>query len=205
MIDAYRYTEGISERERIDPEHLADGRRGPGTLLVVEVVDFNDEELTRLAKSLPIHPLALEDLRTSNQRTKLERYGDHWHVAVHSAMVKDDDLVIKEVDVVFGEDWYLVVRQPVEGDEPMSFDDVERRFERGRIECNNDDLGCALWAILDVIVDGYFHVTDLVDERLDDIEEIVFGTCATTRSPRRCSRFGAASCSSVAPPHHYAR
>ncbi len=87
MIEAYRYTEGVSERERIDPEHLADGRRGPGTLLVVEVVDFNDEELTRLAKSLPIHPLALEDLRTSNQRTKLERYGDHWHVAVHSAMV----------------------------------------------------------------------------------------------------------------------
>ncbi len=86
--------------------------------------------------------------------------------------------------MVFGEDWYLVVRQPVEGDEPMSFDDVERRFERGRIECNNDDLGCALWAILDVIVDGYFHVTDLVDERLDDIEEIVFGIVRNDAIPQ---------------------
>ena len=54
--------------------------------------------------------------------------------------------------------------------------EVKRRFERIRLECENDDLGCALWALLDVIVDGYFSVTDLVDDRLDDIEEIVFGT-----------------------------
>jgi magnesium transporter len=184
MIEAYRFTQGVSESEKIDAEHLAEARGGPGTLLVVEVVDFDEAELTLLAKSLPIHPLALEDLRTSNQRTKLENYGDHWHVAVHSAHVKDDGLVIKEIDVVFGQDWYLAVRQPAEGDVPSDLNEVERRFERGRIECNNDDLGCALWAILDVIVDGYFHVTDLVDERLDDIEEIVFGVVRNDAIPQ---------------------
>ena len=57
----------------------------------------------------------------------------------------------------------------------MDLRDVQRRFERGRLECREDDLGCALWAVLDVIVDGYFSITELVDERLDDIEEIVFG------------------------------
>ena len=59
-----------------------------------------------------------------------------------------------------------------------------RRFERARLEPDNDDLGCALWALLDVIVDGYFTVTDLVDDRLDDIEEIVFGDVRRDQIPQ---------------------
>jgi magnesium transporter len=175
MIEARWFKHGVSESEPVDPHDLGRARRGPGTLLVVDIVDFTRDELTDLVEQLPIHPLIVDDLRNGNQRTKLERYGDHWHVAMHAAQIKDEELVVKELDVVFGEDWLLAVRQPVEGGEPMEMGEVKRRFERIRLECVNDDLGCALWALLDVIVDGYFGITDLVDERLDDIEEIVFG------------------------------
>ncbi|MGZ4691283.1 MAG: magnesium/cobalt transporter CorA [Acidimicrobiia bacterium] len=175
MIEAARFLQGISEPEPVDTNDLAHARAGKGTLLIVDAVNFTEAELEQLAAQLPIHPLVLDDLRNANQRTKLERYGDHWHVAVHAADVHDDRLFVKEVDVVFGEDWLLSVSQPVEGGEPMDLAEVKRRFTRARLECENDDLGCALWALLDVIVDGYFTVTDLVDERLNDIEEIVFG------------------------------
>jgi magnesium transporter len=181
MIEARRFRHGVSEPEPVDVTDLANARAGKGTLLIVDAVDFTEDEITYLADTLPIHPLAIEDLRTANQRTKLERYGDHWHVAVHAADVKGDELVVKEVDVVFGEDWFLAVRQPVENGEgkehcrPMDIAEVQRRFRRIRLECNDDDLGCAVWALLDVIVDDYFDVTDFVDERLDEIEDIVFG------------------------------
>jgi magnesium transporter len=181
MIEARRFHQGVADPEPVDVKDLANARQGKGTLLVIDVVDFTDEEITYLADTLPIHPLAIEDLRSANQRTKLERYGDHWHVAVHACDVKGDELVVKELDIVFGEDWFLAVRQPVEGGEgkehcePLDLTEVKRRFSRIRLECNDDDLGCAIWATLDVIVDGYFDVTDYVDERLDDIEEIVFG------------------------------
>ncbi len=176
MIEARRFQHGVAEPEIIDIEHLASARKGKGTLLIVDVVDFTDEDLTFLADSLPIHPLAIDDLRNANQRTKLERYGEHWHVAVHAVAAADIHVSVQEVDVVFGEDWFLAVRQPVDEGEPFDLTEVQRRFRRIRLECENDDLGCALWATLDVVVDGYFTVTDLVDERLDDIEEIVFGT-----------------------------
>jgi magnesium transporter len=175
MITARRFVHGVKEPEPVDVKDLANARKGPGTLLIVDAVDFTVDELTYLADTLPIHPVALDDLRNANQRTKLERYGDHWHVAIHSVEVSGDELVVKETDVVFGEDWFLNVSQPVEGSRPMDLDEVRRRFGRIRLECNDDDLGCALWALFDVIVDGYFTVTDLVDDRLDDIEEIVFG------------------------------
>jgi magnesium transporter len=175
MITARRFRHGVPEPEPVDVDDLADARKGAGTLLVVDAVDFTAEELDYLADVLPIHPVALDDLRNGNQRTKLERYGDHWHVAIHSVEVRGAGLVVKETDVVFGEDWFLNVSQPVPGGEPMDLTEVKRRFARIRLDCDNDDLGCALWALLDVVVDGYFTVTDLVDERLDDIEEIVFG------------------------------
>jgi magnesium transporter len=158
----------------MEPHSLATARGGPGTLLIVDVVEATDSELTLIAEQLPIHPLAVEDLRNANQRTKLERYGDHYHVAIHSAAAYEREVCIGEIDVVFGEDWLLVVRQPVERGVPMSLDDVVHRFERTRLD-GDDDLGTAVWALLDVVVDGYFTITDLVDERLDNIEDIVFG------------------------------
>ena len=46
-----------------------------------------------------------------------------------------------------------------------------------------------MWAIFDVLVDGYFDVTDMVDDRLDQIEERVFPTApddpATAKVPQQ--------------------
>lgn len=184
MIEASRFRQGVAEAEAVDCSDLSDARGGPETLLIVDVVDFTAAELEQLASELPIHPLALEDLKHANQRTKLQRYGDHWHVAVHDADTRNHHLIIREVDVVFGEDWLLAVRQPVDSGEPMDFDQVRERFRRVRLLHPGDDLGYALWALLDVVVDGYFQVTDLVDDRLDRIEEIIFGEQVHEATPQ---------------------
>jgi magnesium transporter len=176
VIRAWRYRDGVAEAEAVDPADLASARRGDGTLLLVDVEAPTDEELDRITATLPVHPLAAEDLRNANQRTKLERYVDHWHVAVHDCQPTDHTVLVREVDVVFGHDWFLLVRQVgANGAPPMPVDDVLKRFERQRAETRGDDVGFALWALLDVVVDRYFQITELVDERLDDIEEIVFG------------------------------
>src|SRR4051794_4375262 len=100
MIEAQRFREGVPEPEAVDVSDLAHARGGKGTLLVVDVVDFTDDDLQHLASQLPIHPLALDDLRNANQRTKLERYGDHWHVAVHAVAANDTAVSVQEIDVV---------------------------------------------------------------------------------------------------------
>jgi magnesium transporter len=184
MITARRFRQGVDAGEPMEPHSLATARGGPGTLLIVDVVEATDAELTLIAEQLPIHPLAVEDLRNANQRTKLDRYGDHFHVAFHAAGVHDHEVCITEIDAVFGEDWYLVVRQPTTTGAPMELDEVVRRFERARTQPGLDDLGAALWALLDVVVDEYFTVTDRIDERLDDIEEIVFNDEVRDATPQ---------------------
>ncbi|MGH8976879.1 MAG: magnesium/cobalt transporter CorA [Acidimicrobiia bacterium] len=150
--------------------HLADAE----CLLFVDCNNPTDEEIAFLADRLGIHDLTAEDLVNANQRTKLERFSDHYHVALHDLAFVGDELQNREVDVVLSDGWLLSVRHS----ESVAFGppgiDALTRFERQRGEHGSNDEGFLLWAILDVIVDRYFEVTSVIDERLDDIEDVVF-------------------------------
>jgi magnesium transporter len=50
-------------------------------------------------------------------------------------------------------------------------------------EAANDE-GFLIWAFLDVIVDRYFNVADRFDDRLDEVEEIVFSADTGDDIPR---------------------
>ena len=143
-------------------------------LLWVDAGDPTPEEVAQLAGPLGIHELTAEDLLNANQRTKLERYGDHYHIALRDCVLVEGHLAAREVDVVFAEGWLLSVRHRADGVPPEEIDDAVQRFERQRSEHDSNDEGFLLWAMLDVIVDRYFSVTERIDERLDDIEDLVF-------------------------------
>ncbi len=185
MITARAYRQGDASCADVAPERIGAARGGTGTLVVVDVGAPTPADLALLAQQLPLHPLTLDDLRNANQRTKLDRYADHFHVAVHPTRLAPSGVVVFETDLVFGADWLLIVRQRGgHGEDPAPLDDEWRRFERARLEPGADDLGCMLWAILDVLVDHYFEISDHVDDRLDHVEEIVFGDERRDETPQ---------------------
>lgn len=185
MITARVYRRGDAGSTPVEPDGIASARGGDGTLLLVDVAVPTSAELDLLSVALPLHPLTVDDLRNSNQRTKLDRYADHFHVAVHPVVAHVDGVSIFETDLVFGQDWLLVVRQRgLRGEDPPDLATEIGRFERARREPGVDDLGCALWAILDVLVDQYFTIADHVDERLDAIEGVVFGSEQRDETPQ---------------------
>jgi hypothetical protein len=108
------------------------------------------------------------------ERTKLMRYGDYFHVAVHDCAYVRDSVDSREIDIVTGPDWLVTVRHPSDNGPQVDLDEVARRFEMQRTEHHASEQGFLLWALFDVIVDGYFEVVDTIDERLDEIEEAVF-------------------------------
>ena len=167
------YRDGVDEPEAVSIDTLP--ARVPECLVWVDCDEPTPDELTSLAATFGLHEFVLEDLQTAEQRTKLDFYSDHFHVAVHDCELVEDELVTREVDVVFGEGWLLSVRQPPQDGTPGKFpiDAVQRRFELQRREIGGNDEGFLLWALLDVVVDRYFVVTDAVDERVDDVEAVV--------------------------------
>ena len=128
-------------------------------LLWVDCDDPSEEEIAALAEQLGIHHLTAEDLVNANQRTKLERFADHFHVALHdlcsttrccrTARLTSSSVTVGSCRSVTAtaRRWHRPARRR------------SARFERQRGEHGSNDEGFLLWAILDVIVDRYFDVT----------------------------------------------
>jgi magnesium transporter len=187
VIEAWRYVHDVPDRSPVALDDLAESIDPKQALLWVDCADPTDVELDTVVSQLKIHGIAAEDLHHGGQRTKLEHYTDHFHVAVHDCELAGEALVGREVDVVFGEGWLVTVRQAAEdGDDPSPFPaaGAGRRFERQRSEEGGNDEGFLLWALLDVIVDRYFFVTDRIDERIDAVEEVVFSDITTGETPK---------------------
>ncbi|MEX0663739.1 MAG: magnesium transporter CorA family protein [Acidimicrobiia bacterium] len=183
MIRAWRYREGVDEPQAVDIDALPETQ--PDALLWIECEGPTAEEIQTLGAKLRLHKFIVEDLEHGEQRTKLDHYEDHFHVAVHDCELLGDleetegeaavELVTREIDVVFGDGWLLSVCQCPENPEhdlyPIGV--VRRSFERQRTDPGTTDEGFLLWALLDGVVDRYFLVSDAVDDRLDALQEVV--------------------------------
>jgi len=181
VIRAWRYREGVDQPEELDVAALP--ATDPDALLWVECTNPTGDELAHLVTQLNFHEFVAEDLAHGQQRTKLDHYLDHFHVAVHDCELLgaiDEaqgqvQLVTQEIDIVFADGWLLSVCQPAENPEhpPYPMDAVKSAFERQRGDAGTNDEGFLLWALLDVVVDRYFLVSEAIDDRLDALQEAV--------------------------------
>jgi len=187
MIRAWLYHPHVDGHEDVPTDHLADLIDPKRALLWVDCAEPTESELDSLTKQLEISHLAAEDLHHGGQRTKLEHYRNHFHVAVHDCTLVEDVLTTREIDIVFGDGWLLSVRQRSDNPSdpaPFAPEQVIHRFEMERSEEDAWDEGFLLWSFLDVIVDRYFDVADRFDDRLDEVEEIVFSADTGDNIPK---------------------
>jgi magnesium transporter len=167
VLRAWKYRDGVPA----EATAFGDVDVTPDTLYWVEAIDVTADELEQIRTQLRVDDLAMEDLSEGRQRTKLESYGDHWHVALHDCQLEGTDLVTHELDVLFGAGWLLTMHHH---DDDALLVEMRRRYERERIDHEIVDEGSALWATLDVIVDRWFTVSDHIDEQLETVEDVIF-------------------------------
>lgn len=176
MIRTRRYLPGSAAGVEVDATSPDAFALVDGGFVWVDVAVPTPDDIARVAAAFDVHELAHEDLLKGRQRTKLERYPGHFHVALHDCVLGRDGLVQREIDLVFGEGWLISVAAADGGGDPAAvMHDARERFERDAGSGGAGAMGALLWAIFDVIVDRYFVLGEAVDERLEDIEDVVFG------------------------------
>jgi magnesium transporter len=186
VICAWRYRAGVPGREPVDPADLqrSDDADDGSIVVWIDLEDPTDEERALLKQRLSLDATVVEALLHPKERTKLVRYGNYFHVAVHDARCKGDRFSTNEVDIVMGPGWMVTVRHQGDDGGRLDVELVEHRFELQRTEHSITEEGFLLWALFDVIVDRYFEVTDEFDDRLDTLEEAVFGDDGQGGVPR---------------------
>jgi magnesium transporter len=185
VIRAWRYVAGRPGREEAPIDHLRDGWDPEHTVLWIDAEGDDKDQLHALKADLGMGATVVDAILNPRERTKLMRYGDYFHVAVHECECSRAVVTSREIDIVTGPGWLLTVRHPADDGSQVDLDEVARRFELQRSEHSTTEQGFLLWAIFDVLVDGYFDVTDMVDDRLEEIEDAVFVEPPPSGIPQR--------------------
>lgn len=125
----------------------------------------------RIGNGFGMHPLALEDVLSTQQRPKIEDYENRLFLVVHmlSWDATSHTIHSEQISMLLGPR-FLLTFQEKGGD---VFDGVRDRLRanRGRIRKAGPDY--LLYALLDAIVDNYFTILEQLDDRITALEEEV--------------------------------
>jgi magnesium transporter len=127
------------------------------------------EVMQEIGHRFQLHPLVLEDILNTDQRPKVDDYGDYLYLVARLFDYDPATLTVttEQVSLVIGPDYVLTFQERPTG----SFDPVREwlRGDKGRIRQLGADY--LAYALLDVLVDRYFTVLEQIGERTEQLEE----------------------------------
>jgi magnesium transporter len=165
------YREGRLDHEDFPVAAVSEHLERPGTLVWIDFRDPTADDLAEVAGELGLHELAVEDALEPHQRSKIDRYATHLFMAAYAARLDRDqaELVKSEVDAFVGNRWLVTVRS----DDGFDMAPVLQRWDSAP-ELVAIGIGFLLYAMLDVIVDGYFDAISQFDDYYDEVGDGIF-------------------------------
>lgn len=170
MRCARLYRRGTVYQEDVTLAEVSTQLDLPDTVAWIDFLEPSEEQLSDLARTLVLHELAVADT-SSRQRPKLARYATHLFLSCHAARVDagTGTLELAEVSVLFSRRWLVTVRK----DPAFRIEAILERWDRSPDLAVNG-VGYLLYGLLDVVVDGYFDVTEALDEFYERVGEGMF-------------------------------
>jgi len=127
----------------------------------------NTELMEELGNVFSLHPLVLEDILNTNQRPKVEDYGDYLYIVLRNFNGHGNGtLTSEQISIILGRNFVLSFREK----ESAIFEPVKERLagNKGRIRKSGADY--LVHALIDSIVDNYFIVLENMEEKIDVLE-----------------------------------
>ncbi len=142
--------------------------------LAVEWINFDGIHDVKMIEQIGIHygidTLVLEDIVNSNQRPKIEDYGDYIYIVLKMLTLSKTtgEIETEQVSIVFNSK-ILFSFQEKQGDdfEPLR----DRIRKKNKIRRMGTDY--LTYSIIDYIADNYFIVLEKIGDRIEKIEEEV--------------------------------
>lgn len=126
-----------------------------------------EESLISLGATFFIHPLVLENIKNGSLRTKIEMYDEQLHLAAKMVYFKQDELVTEPMNFILGAN-YLISFGRSAGD---VFAPIRSHIKSGSMQIRARGADYLLYSLLDGIADGYFDVLEILNDRIDALEE----------------------------------
>ena len=127
------------------------------------------EILEKLGECYGFHPLVLEDILNTDQRPKIEDYGEYLYIVLKmlDQSNQSNEILTEQISIILGQS-FVISFQEKEGD---VFDPIRERIRSGKGRIRKMGADYLAYALLDSIVDNYFIVMEKLGERIEFLEE----------------------------------
>ena len=138
----------------------------------VDVTDPTDDDFRRLAEEFHFHPLSIEDSRNAHQRPKVEEYSGYYFIVLYEARRPEPGraLELAELDIFLGKNYLVTVHS-----QPINAIATAARLWPEWLDRAEPSAGLLAYLLIDAIVDDYLPILDEMSERMDELEDEIFG------------------------------
>ncbi len=159
-----------SKVQAIEFDDISEHVVHPDRFIWVEMKTPDSQTVARLGEEFGLHELALEDAISTHQRPKLEEYGEHLFIAVHTVQLWDERIEMGETHLFAGRNFVIAIRHGA----GSGYARVAERLQAAK---NGLQPGApyALYLVLDLIVDQFKPVMDGLNERFQTLEGLLVG------------------------------
>ena len=169
-ITVFEFDE-LSFQER-EPENLGECflfKKEP-TVTWVNVHGVHEVEiLEKFGNCFGLHPLVMEDILNTDQRPKIENYGEDLFIVLKmlSYDEKKDEISAEQVSLVLRANAVLSFTEKEKG----VFTPIQERLRSGKGRLRKMGADYLAYTLLDIIVDHYFAILEKLSEKIEELEE----------------------------------
>jgi magnesium transporter len=151
---------------------LSDYCGAKSNVVWADVSDPTSQDFSELAEEFGFHPLSIEDCRNAHQRPKIEEYPGYYFIVLYEAQLvgSDDDLELRELNIFLGENFLVTVHS-----RPIRAVETAKRLWGEWVDRQGHGAGTLAYLLIDAIVDDYMPLLDVLSDRMDDLEDSIFG------------------------------
>jgi magnesium transporter len=129
------------------------------------------EVMAEIGRRFKLHPLVLEDILNTDQRPKIDDYGDYLFMVARFFEIDSETHQVSsdQVSLILGSSFVLTFQERPSG----RFDPVRERLRQNRGQIRKLGADYLAYSLLDAIVDRYFTILESIGERTEELEDMM--------------------------------
>lgn len=124
-----------------------------------------------LCQNFGLHSLVIEDILNTQQRPKMDLFSDYIFITIRAYLPNRETkrFTSQQISLILGKNFVITIRE----DSTNIFSVINSRLQVGQNIIRKKGADYLVHALIDVVVDGYFDIVEIMGDKIGILEEKV--------------------------------
>lgn len=167
-IRLYRYnTEECIYKENANLKECAELGRSSHVNWIIITGAKQKEDIKEAAEIFSLHPLVVEDILHTEQRAKVEDYGDYYFIVLRMFALINNQIEDQQISFVLKDNMLITF---TEEDYGIFKNQMGDKLVSGTTRARGKGEDYLLYRLLDIVIDNYYFVLQHIDQKLEKLD-----------------------------------